>query len=174
MVEADVALVAELAKANGATELTTEQDPDERTRLWRARHDAAHAAAAYRPGTRERTTDVCVPLTELAAAVRVARRELDRLGLEGGIFGHAGDGNLHVNIRVHPDDPDSLARSDELVRSLVADALARGGTCTGEHGIGAGKIAALALEHPDLVPLYRAVKEAFDPLGILNPGKVVS
>jgi D-lactate dehydrogenase (cytochrome) len=174
MVEADVALVAELAKANGATELTTEQDPDERTRLWRARHDAAHAAAAYRPGTRERTTDVCVPLTELAAAVRVARYELDRVGLEGGIFGHAGDGNLHVNIRVHPDDPDSLARSDELVRSLVADALARGGTCTGEHGIGAGKIAALALEHPDLVPLYRAVKEAFDPLGILNPGKVVS
>jgi D-lactate dehydrogenase (cytochrome) len=174
MVEADLALVEDMARAHGATELTTEQDPDERTRLWRARHDAAHAAAAYRPGTRERTTDVCVPLTELAAAVRVARYELDRVGLEGGIFGHAGDGNLHVNIRVHPDDPDSLARSDELVRSLVADALARGGTCTGEHGIGAGKIAALALEHPDLVPLYRAVKEAFDPLGILNPGKVVS
>jgi D-lactate dehydrogenase (cytochrome) len=174
MVEADLALVEDMARAHGATELTTEQDPDERTRLWRARHDAAHAAAAYRPGTRERTTDVCVPLTEVAAAVRVARYELDRVGLEGGIFGHAGDGNLHVNIRVHPDDPDSLARSDELVRSLVADALARGGTCTGEHGIGAGKIAALALEHPDLVPLYRAVKEAFDPLGILNPGKVVS
>jgi D-lactate dehydrogenase (cytochrome) len=174
MVEADLALVEDMARAHGATELTTEQDPDERTRLWRARHDAAHAAAAYRPGTRERTTDVCVPLTELAAAVRVARYELDRVGLEGGIFGHAGDGNLHVNIRVHPDDPDSLARSDELVRSLVADALARGGTCTGEHGIGAGKIAALALEHPDLVPLYRAVKEAFDPPGILNPGKVVS
>jgi D-lactate dehydrogenase (cytochrome) len=172
-VEADLALVEELARAQGATDITTEQSPDARARLWRARHDAAHAAAAYRPGTRERTTDVCVPLTELAAAVRVARRELDRLGLEGGIFGHAGDGNLHVNIRVHPDDPASLARSDELVRALVDDALARGGTCTGEHGIGAGKIAALALEHPDLVALYRAVKKAFDPFGILNPGKVV-
>ena len=173
MVAADLALVEELARAQGATEITAEQDPDARARLWRARHDAAHAAAAYRPGTRERTTDVCVPLTELAAAVRLARAELDRLGLDGGIFGHAGDGNLHVNVRVDPDDPGSLARSDVLVRALVADALARGGTSTGEHGIGAGKLDALAQEHGDLVPLYRSLKQAFDPVGILNPGKVV-
>jgi D-lactate dehydrogenase (cytochrome) len=172
-VAADLELVQELARAEGATEIVPEQDPDARARLWRARHDAAHAAAAFAPGTRERTTDVCVPVTELPAAVHVARAELDRLGLQGGIFGHAGDGNLHVNVRVDPADPASLPRSDEFVRALVADALARGGTCTGEHGIGSGKIAALAQEHGDLVPLYHAVKHAFDPLGILNPGKVL-
>jgi D-lactate dehydrogenase (cytochrome) len=172
-VDGDLAMVEEVAHSEGATELVREDDRAARARLWRARHDAAHAAAAFAPGTSERTTDVCVPLTELAAAVHFARGELDRLGLQGSVFGHAGDGNLHVNIRVRPDDPMSMARSDEFVQNLVSDALGRGGTCTGEHGIGAGKMGALALEHGDLLPLYRAVKDAFDPLGILNPGKVL-
>jgi D-lactate dehydrogenase (cytochrome) len=172
-VAGDLELVEALARAEGATEIVREQDPDARARLWRARHDAAHAAAAFAPGSSERTTDVCVPVTELPAAVHVARGELERLGLQGGIFGHAGDGNLHVNVRVHPADPASMAASDAFIRTLVADALARGGTCTGEHGIGSGKIAALVQEHGDLLPLYHAVKQAFDPLGILNPGKVL-
>ncbi len=114
-----------------------------------------------------------MPLTELAGAARFARAELHRLGLLGAVFGHAGDGNLHVNVRLDLDDPTSLPRSDELVHALVDDALARGGTCTGEHGIGVGKIEALSVEHGDLVPLYREVKRAFDPHGILNPGKVL-
>jgi D-lactate dehydrogenase (cytochrome) len=113
-----------------------------------------------------------VPLTELAGAVRFARGEIERLGLDAGIVGHAGDGNLHVAIQVGP-DPIAIERSEELVHNVVADALARGGTSTGEHGIGLGKIDALAQEHGDLIPLMQAIKASFDPNGILNPGKVL-
>jgi len=173
-VAADLELVQELAREEGATEIVHERNPDARARLWKARHNAAHAAAAKMPGTKERTTDVCVPLTELASAAHYAREEVDRLGLNGGILGHAGDGNLHVSLHIDPSDADEIRRSDELVRAIVDDALALGGTCTGEHGIGQGKIAALEREHGDLLPLMRAIKESFDPRGILNPGKVLS
>ena len=172
LVDSDLQLVQALAAEEGATETVHEHDPDARARLWRARHDVTHALAARFPGTKERATDVCVPLTELAGAVRFARGEIDRLGLDAGIVGHAGDGNLHVAMQVGP-DPADVARSDELVHNVVADALARGGTSTGEHGIGLGKIAALAEEHADLIPLMHAIKASFDPNGILNPGKVL-
>jgi D-lactate dehydrogenase (cytochrome) len=173
VVVADLELVRAVAGAEGATDVMYERDPDARALLWKARHDAAHAAAAKTPGTKERTTDVCVPLTELAGAVRFAEAEIERLGLPGGIVGHAGDGNVHVGIHVDPGDPDEVSRSDELVRNIVDDALARGGTCTGEHGIGQGKIGALQQEHGDLIPLMLAIKASFDPNGILNPGKVL-
>ena len=172
LVQSDLELVQAIAREEGATELVHERDPDARARLWQARHDATHALAARFPGTKERATDVCVPLTELAGAVRFARSEIDRLGLNAGIVGHAGDGNLHVAIQVGP-DPAEIERSEELVHNVVDDALARGGTCTGEHGIGLGKIAALAQEHGDLIPLMQAIKASFDPNGILNPGKVL-
>jgi D-lactate dehydrogenase (cytochrome) len=132
-----------------------------------------HATAAKTPGRKERATDVCVPLTELAGAVRYARSEIERLGLHAGIVGHAGDGNVHVSMHVDPGDPDEVERSAELVHAVVDDALARGGTCTGEHGIGLGKIEALQQEHGDLVPLMQGIKQVFDPNGILNPGKVL-
>ena len=170
VVLADLELVQAIATAEGATEMFTERDPAARSRLWKARHDVAHATAAQFPGTKERTTDVCVPLTELAGAARFARHELDRLGLNGGILGHAGDGNLHVGIQVEAGE---IGISEELVHSVVNDALERGGTCTGEHGIGLGKIAALEQEHGDLIPLMLAIKAGFDPNGILNPGKVL-
>jgi D-lactate dehydrogenase (cytochrome) len=114
-----------------------------------------------------------VPLSELASTVTLARAEVDRRGLVAGILGHAGDGNVHVALHVDPDDPAEVAASDELVEVLVADALARGGTCTGEHGIGLGKLDALAREHPDLLPLMQGIKNLFDPHGIMNPGKVL-
>jgi D-lactate dehydrogenase (cytochrome) len=105
--------------------------------------------------------------------VSFARAEVERRGLIAGIVGHAGDGNVHLSLHVDPDDPDELRSSDELVDLLVTDALARGGTCSGEHGIGLGKVEALEREHGDLVPLMRAIKELFDPHGIMNPGKVL-
>ena len=171
-VEADLALVRDLAEAEGATEVVDERDPEGRARLWAARHAAAYAAAAASPGRHERATDTCVPVSELAGAVEFARAEAQRLGLDAAILGHAGDGNVHVNLQVDVDDPDETARADELVERLVVDALARGGTCTGEHGIGRGKLRALELEHGDLLPLMRGIKRLFDPNGILNPGKV--
>jgi D-lactate dehydrogenase (cytochrome) len=173
VVVGDLELVQAIARGEGATDVVHERDPDARARLWKARHDAAHAAAAKMPGTKERTTDVCVPLTALAGSVRFTRAEIDRLGLHAGIVGHAGDGNVHVAIQVDLDDPDEVSRSDELVHNVVDDALARGGTCTGEHGIGLGKIGALEQEHGDLIPLMVAIKASFDPNGILNPGKVL-
>ncbi len=167
---ADLALVQAIAADEGASAVVHERDPDARARLWQARHDVAHALAARFPGTKERTTAVCVPLTELAAAVRFARTEIDRLGLEAGILGHAGDGNLHVAMQV---TPEGVPASEELVHAVVDDALARGGTCTGEHGVGQGKIGALEQEHGDLIPLMQAIRASFDPHGIMNPGKVL-
>jgi D-lactate dehydrogenase (cytochrome) len=170
LVGGDLDLVQAIAAAEGATEVTHEREPGARARLWQARHDVTHAIAARFPGRKERATDVCVPLSELAGAARFARAEVERLGLDAGIVGHAGDGNLHVAAMI---GPDQVALSDELVHTIVDDALARGGTCTGEHGVGLGKIAALEQEHGDLIPLMRAIKASFDPNGILNPGKVL-
>ncbi len=171
-VEADLEIVRDLAEAEGATDVVAERDAEGRAQLWAARHAAAYASAAAAPGRHERATDTCVPVSELAGAVEFARGEAQRLGLEAAILGHAGDGNVHVSLQVDVDDPDEMARADELVERLVVDALARGGTCTGEHGIGRGKLRALELEHGDLVPLMRGIKRLFDPNGILNPGKV--
>lgn len=171
-VDADLELVRELAQAEGAIEIVAERDAQGRAQLWAARHDAAYAAAAVSPGRRERTTDTCVPVSELPAAAAFARAEIARLGLSAAIIGHAGDGNLHVSLMVDPDDALEAELADELFDNLVADALARGGTCTGEHGVGLGKVRALEREHGDLLPLMRGIKRVFDPHGIMNPGKV--
>jgi len=169
----DVGEVRELAEDEGATAFQSETDPTARARIWDARHNALHASLALMPGSRAMTTDVAVPLSELAAALEQARRALDASGLRGGIVGHVGDGNFHVAFLLDPGDADSVARAESFNAALVDDALARGGTCTGEHGIGLGKLAYLEREHGDLVPLYRGIKQLLDPNGILNPGKVV-
>jgi D-lactate dehydrogenase (cytochrome) len=172
-VAADLELVLAIAAAEGALDVVHERDPDARARLWKARHDIAYAASAGAPGRRHRSTDVCVPVSQLAATVAFARAAIERSGLDAGVIAHAGDGNVHVGLMVDPDDAGELAAAEALAETLVDDALARGGTSTGEHGIGVGKIAALEREHGDLLPLLRGVKELFDPLGILNPGKVL-
>jgi D-lactate dehydrogenase (cytochrome) len=172
-VAADAELVREIAAAEGVTGVVAERDPTARSRLWAARHASAYASGAAAPGRKHRPTDVCVPLSELAGAVAFARAEADRRGLIAGIVGHAGDGNVHLSLQIDPDDPDELRASDELIDLLVAHALARGGTSTGEHGVGLGKLRALEREHGDLIPLMRGVKALFDPHGIMNPGKVL-
>ncbi|HEY8030228.1 MAG TPA: FAD-linked oxidase C-terminal domain-containing protein [Gaiellaceae bacterium] len=169
----DVEEVRELAEDEGASAFEAEIDPAARTRMWDARHNALHASLALSPGSKAMTTDVAVPLSELAAAIEHARSALDGSGLRGGIVGHVGDGNFHVAFLLDPADAESVARAEALNTAVVEDALARGGTCTGEHGIGYGKLDYLAREHGDLIPLYRGIKQLLDPAGILNPGKVI-
>ncbi len=165
--------VREFAEDEGATAFEAESDPTARARMWDARHNALHASLALSPGSKAMTTDVAVPLSELAAAMEHARSALDASGLRGGIVGHVGDGNFHVAFLLDPGDAESVARAEALNTAVVDDALARGGTCTGEHGIGFGKLGYLAREHGDLLELYRGIKNLLDPAGILNPGKVV-
>ena len=162
-----------LLEDEGATAFESESDPTARARLWEARHDSLHASLALAPGSKMMTTDVAVPVSQLAGAMEHARAVVEGSGLRGGVVAHAGDGNYHVAFLLDPGDEESVARAARLNSALVDDALARGGTCTGEHGIGVGKLAYLEREHGDLLPLMRGIKELFDPHGILNPGKVL-
>jgi D-lactate dehydrogenase (cytochrome) len=172
-VAGDLETVRELAEEAGATGFESSGDPTERSRMWAMRHNALMASLALAPGSRAMTTDVAVPVSELPAAIAAARRSLEATDLRGGIVGHVGDGNFHVAFLLDPSDSGSIERAKELNRRVVEDALARGGTCTGEHGVGLGKLEALAAEHGDLLDLYRGLKALFDPNGIMNPGKVV-
>jgi D-lactate dehydrogenase (cytochrome) len=172
-VAGDLATTRELAEDEGASAFESESDPTARAKMWSARHNALMASLALAPGSRAMTTDVAVPVSELASAIEQARRSLDESGLRGGIVGHVGDGNFHVAFLLDPDDAESIARADALNTRVVEDALARGGTCTGEHGIGYGKLAYLEREHGDTIPIMRGIKQLLDPNGIMNPGKVI-
>ncbi len=172
-VEAEAETARELAGAEGSLSFDVESDPTRSVQLWRARHEAAFALMASAPGKKHRSTDACVPLSQLPGAVTRARELVDHAGIPACIAGHVGDGNYHVAFMLDPADPSELAVADELSRLIVEDALAREGTCTGEHGIGLGKTAFLQMQHPDLIPLMCQLKRAVDPGGILNPGKVL-
>ncbi|MEP6813379.1 MAG: FAD-linked oxidase C-terminal domain-containing protein [Actinomycetota bacterium] len=172
-VAGDLVTTREVVEDEGATAFESESDPTARAQMWSARHNALMASLARSPGSKAMTTDVAVPVSELAAAIEQARRALDESGLRGGIVGHVGDGNFHVAFLLDPDDAGSIAQAEALNAAVVTDALARDGTCTGEHGIGYGKLAYLEQQHGDLVPLFRGIKQLFDPNGVLNPGKVV-
>jgi D-lactate dehydrogenase (cytochrome) len=117
---------------------------------------------------------VCVPISDLPEALREARRTIEAHGLDGAILGHVGDGNYHAVFPVDPEDAEDLARAEEVNAEIVAYALARGGTCTGEHGVGSGKTEYLEQEHGDALPFMREIKKLADPKGILNPGKIFS
>jgi D-lactate dehydrogenase (cytochrome) len=172
-VAADLEAGEDVARSEGCTAFVFERDADARRRLWEARHEVALALIAGGGGRDLMTTDVCVPISQLAAAVAHARAVAEQHGVETAVVGHVGDGNYHAALLVDSADPDELARAKEVNAALVDDALARGGTCTGEHGIGLGKIPFLRREHGDLLPLMRGVKELLDPNGVLNPGKIL-
>jgi D-lactate dehydrogenase (cytochrome) len=173
-VAGDVETVRELVTELGATEFAAFADPTERARMWGMRHKVLMASLALAPGSRSMTTDVAVPVSELPAAIAAAREALDAAeDLRGGIVGHVGDGNFHVAFLLDPSDAAAVAQAKALNDEIVRDALARGGTCTGEHGVGFGKIQYLAQEHGDLLDFYAGIKQLFDPHGIMNPGKVV-
>jgi D-lactate dehydrogenase (cytochrome) len=173
-VAGDLHATRELAELEGCVSFEAETAQEARTRLWEARHHVAFAIAARSPGKSAMATDVAVPLSELPAAVEFARERADARARDAAIIGHVGDGNFHVALMVDPADPADLEDALALNAELVDWALARGGTCTGEHGIGLGKLAYLQREHGDLIPYFQAVKDTFDPKGILNPGKVLA
>jgi D-lactate dehydrogenase (cytochrome) len=146
---------------------------EDRAHLWQARHDAYYAAIALRPGSKGYATDVCVPISRLAECIEETRQDIEVSGLLAPIVGHVGDGNFHLVMVLDPDNPDEMARAKALNERLVMRGLAMDGTCTGEHGVGYGKIDFLLAEHGEAVSVMRTIKTALDPLGIMNPGKVV-
>jgi D-lactate dehydrogenase (cytochrome) len=147
---------------------------EDRNKLWQARHDAAYAAASLRPGCRVWATDVCVPISRLAECIRETRADLNDSVIPAPILGHVGDGNFHVAFIIDPDAPEEIAQATQFNERLVMRALAMDGTCTGEHGVGYGKVDFLAAEHGEGVALMRTLKQAFDPQNIMNPGKIVN
>jgi D-lactate dehydrogenase (cytochrome) len=147
--------------------------PEDRARLWKMRHNAYFALKAIRPGARVLTTDICVPISRLAEAVTETRAEIDASSLEGPMVGHVGDGNFHCALLVDPAKPEELAEAKELAHRITARALRLGGTITGEHGVGRGKMAYMAEEHGEGWRVMGEIKRTLDPLNILNPGKVV-
>ncbi len=146
---------------------------EERTKLWQARHDAYYAGLALVPGKKGIATDACVPISRLAECLLETRRDIDESGLVAPIVGHVGDGNFHLIILVDPDDPDEMRDAYALNDRLINRTLALGGTCTGEHGIGQGKVQFLAAEHGEAVSVMRTLKSALDPDNIMNPGKIL-
>ena len=162
----------EIARANGGSAFRWATLAEERSRLWQARHDAYFAALALRPGAVAWVTDVCVPISHLATVIAETRRDIARSGIPAPILGHVGDGNFHVVFLIDPARPEEFETVRRLNDAMVARALAAGGTCTGEHGIGIGKKASLAKEAGPALEVMKAVKRALDPAGILNPGKI--
>jgi D-lactate dehydrogenase (cytochrome) len=148
---------------------------EDRSRLWQARHDAYWAARRLRPGAEAVASDVCVPISRLAECVRETQADVAQSRLVAPIVGHVGDGNFHLSLMVDLKDADEVKRAKALLERLVDRALAMDGTCTGEHGVGQGKMKYLLAEHgaPALAAM-RAIKQALDPLDIMNPGKIFS
>jgi D-lactate dehydrogenase (cytochrome) len=167
--------VQEIARDHGGRDFAWASTPEERTRLWTARHNAYFACLQLKPGCRSCTTDVCVPISRLADCIDETLKDLAASFLPAPILGHVGDGNFHCAILANPNDPRELAEAERLSQSIVSRALRMDGTCTGEHGVGLHKMGFLLEEHgEDALELMRRLKRAYDPLNILNPGKVVA
>ena len=165
--------VGDIASELGGGDFQWATHQEDRNRLWQARHDAYYAAMALRPGCGGWPTDVCVPISKLAECMLETRRDIDEAGLVAPIVSHAGEGNFHLVFLVDPKDPSEMVRAKAVNERMVMRALALGGTCTGEHGIGYGKIEFLKAEHGEAVSVMRQLKLALDPKGIMNPGKIV-
>jgi D-lactate dehydrogenase (cytochrome) len=156
----------------GPFQWTTKQE--ERTRLWDARHHAAFSNFALRPGSQMIATDVCVPISRLADCVTQTQADIAESRLVAPIVGHVGDGNFHLTLLIDMNDPDEVKRAKALNQRLVERALSMDGTCTGEHGVGQGKMKYLEAEYgPPALAAMAAIKRALDPQDIMNPGKIV-
>jgi D-lactate dehydrogenase (cytochrome) len=167
-------LVGEIARDYGGANFTWATRQEDRNKLWQARHDAYFANLAMKPGARGWATDVCVPISRLAECILETRRDIDESGVLAPIVGHVGDGNFHLTFLIDPDDPEEMARAEGVNERMVMRALAMGGTCTGEHGVGTGKMRFMQAEHGEALTVMRQLKLALDPDNIMNPGKILT
>ncbi len=172
-VQEQVEMVQMICEEHGGGHFNWTVHAEERNRLWQARHDAAYAAKSMRPNAQIWATDVCVPISRLAECITETKRDIVDSNLQAPIVGHVGDGNFHLVLLVDHTDPEEEARAQALHERMVMRALEMDGTCTGEHGIGYGKLDFLVAEHGDAVSVMRTIKKALDPDNILNPGKIV-
>ena len=170
-VRAACELALALAEEHGAAAAEQATDPAALSALWRARHQAYYATVAVNPGMANVITDLAVPVSRLAEVIEGSLAAVARAGVPSYLIGHVGDGNFHLNLFFPPDDAAARARVEAAYGDMVALALAAGGTCTGEHGIGLRKLPYVRAEHGDAVDLMWAIKDALDPAGIMNPGK---
>ncbi|MFZ3577793.1 FAD-binding oxidoreductase [Virgibacillus sp. DJP39] len=168
----DIEFTKEILADLGTVAFDFEKDTQARNKLWDARHNVAYAYMHGYPGRKHMSTDVCLPLSELPGAIESARSALKKYNLIGGIVGHVGDGNYHTALMVDPDNPEEMKKVDLFNRHIVEYALERGGSCTGEHGVGIGKRKYQAQEHGNALPVMQMIKKALDPDNILNPGKI--
>lgn len=170
-----VALFSEIAAEHGGGNLREAQHEEDRNRLWQARHNAYYAIMAANPGKQAMTTDVCVPISRLAEIIEFIRARMQGSAFSPEVLGHVGDGNFHMVFCVEPGNAAQLAEARQLNGELVEKAIELGGTCTGEHGIGTGKLAYMTREHGETaMAMMQAIKSALDPHDILNPGKTIA
>jgi D-lactate dehydrogenase (cytochrome) len=165
--------VEEIAREHGAQGFTWAASLEDRNTLWQARHNAYYATVASRPGARAWTTDICVPISHLAECILETQQDIAAAGVIAPLVGHAGDGNFHLIIMLDPDDQQEFAAVSRLSERLVERALKFGGTCSGEHGVGFGKLKYLEAEHGAALDVMRAIKRAIDPNNLMNPGKLI-
>ena len=165
----------EFAAECGGTGFKFSTDPEERSRLWQARHDVYWASLGLRPGAKGVASDVCVPISRLAECLAETKADIESSGMVAPIAGHVGDGNFHVMPLVMMDDPAEVERTEAFMHRLVERAMRMEGTCTGEHGVGSGKMKYLKAEHGEpALAMMRLLKTSIDPDGIMNPGKIVA
>lgn len=172
-VEEQAERFGELAQEMGCTGFQWAKAQEDRTALWKMRHQAYPAILASRPGSTAVVTDVCVPISQLATAVEETRSDIANSGLKGPILGHVGDGNFHAILLIRPDDPQEQKLAKELSHRMAERALRLGGTITGEHGIGSGKLSLMPAEHGSAWAVMGMIKQALDPKNLMNPGKLV-
>lgn len=168
----DIDFMKDIVEHHNCREVEFEKDNAARNKLWEARHNMAYAFIHGYPGKKMIITDVCVPLSELADAVVFAREQMGKFGLPGGIVGHVGDGNFHSLVMVDTNSEEELVKANELNEKIVLYALKRGGTCTGEHGVGIGKKKYQKIEHGSALLVMKSIKQTLDPHNLLNPNKI--
>ena len=172
-VQEQVETIRMIADEHGGQDFAWAVNPEDRTRLWQARHDAYFASLALRPGCRSLTTDAVVPISRLAECIEATSVDIQASGMLAPIFGHVGDGNFHALILVDPDDEAEIAKADAIAHRLAERVIGMGGSCTGEHGIGRTKQDYMVLEHGQhAVDTMKAIKATLDPKGLMNPGKI--